>query len=554
MLVVLCAGCFDQPPPPEFYGRVIVPRNQELRWSDGGLPRIFDPAQAAAAPDTDAVRALYEGLTELDSRTLQAMPGVATHWQSAPDNLTWIFHLRRNARWSNDETVTAHDFVRSWQRAVNLGELAPHRSLLGIIEGVPKIKSSPDESSGEINNNDKQAKQNPPSVDKPNAGTRANAVDENIGVEAIDDFTLRVRLQQPDAHFPQLVAHTVFRPVHNQSITSIESLITKTNDKDNRVLAAQSIITNGAFRLGEQNQNEVILERAENYWDAKSVALKRVQFVNATNTEDALALYEAGKIDAVTNASIEPLAVKLLQPYKDFHQSVFAALNYYQFNSARAPFDDLRVRQALAFAINRERISSNTLGGAAVPAAEFIPCAGFQTVINDEKFSYNIDEARRLMRDAGYESGANFPIVRLLINRNEQHRAVAIAVQEMWRNALSINTEIIVKDWEDYDAAMSAGDYDVVRRSLVMQTPDDVTNMRLLFDENDVTNEKPLDVASQKHEKQKGEITNQHQALREMPAVPLYFATSYALVKPYVINFDRNLFDAPSLKHVRIAD
>ncbi|MBA3766910.1 MAG: hypothetical protein H0W99_07960, partial [Acidobacteria bacterium] len=136
-------GCFlDQEIEP-YYGRVVVPSAQEFRWSDGGLPRTFDPALAAAPPDTDAVRAIFEGLTEYDPHTLAPVPGVAARWESSSDNLEWTFYLRQDARWSNGEPVTAKDFVNSWQRTLQLGERAPHVKLLDNIAGVKQPSASP---------------------------------------------------------------------------------------------------------------------------------------------------------------------------------------------------------------------------------------------------------------------------------------------------------------------------------------------------------------------------------------------------------------------------
>src|SRR5215210_3671111 len=120
VLSVTGGGCFlDQEVEP-YYGKVLVPRAQEFRWSDGGLPRTFDPALAAAPPDTDAVRALFEGLTDYDPRTLAPVAGVAARWESSADGQAWTFHLRRDAHWSNGARVTAQDFVRSWRRTLRL--------------------------------------------------------------------------------------------------------------------------------------------------------------------------------------------------------------------------------------------------------------------------------------------------------------------------------------------------------------------------------------------------------------------------------------------------
>src|SRR5918996_6631599 len=147
LLLILClthSGCFTGDEPSTYYGgNVVAPRTQEFRWSDGGLPQTFDPAFAVAPPDTDAVRALFEGLTDYDPKTLAPVPGVATRWESSADGRVWTFYLRNNARWSNGERVTAGDFVRSWERTLNIGTLAPHTELFANIEGATPTVSEP---------------------------------------------------------------------------------------------------------------------------------------------------------------------------------------------------------------------------------------------------------------------------------------------------------------------------------------------------------------------------------------------------------------------------
>ena len=173
------------------------------------------------------------------------------------------------------------------------------------------------------------------------------------------------------------------------------------------------------------------LERAKTYWDDASVALDRVTFVNTANAEDALAGLSSRRDRCVTNAPFEPLALKLLAPYKDFRRSTFGALTYYGFNTAHEPFDDVRVREALALAIDRERVSRDDLGGATEPAGKFLPEAmsGEKPVVDQtELLEYDVNKARELLAQAGYPNGEGFPVIRLLINRNEQQRIVAQSI------------------------------------------------------------------------------------------------------------------------------
>src|SRR2546421_7739284 len=140
-LLFVGSSCFETEQGELYYGQARAPRQQEFRWSDGGLPQTFDPALAAAPPDTDAVRALFEGLTDYDPQTLAPVAGVATRWESSADKRTWTFYLRRDAHWSNGTPVRAQDFLRSWQRTLRLGDRAPHADLLANTGGATQEPS-----------------------------------------------------------------------------------------------------------------------------------------------------------------------------------------------------------------------------------------------------------------------------------------------------------------------------------------------------------------------------------------------------------------------------
>ncbi len=523
------AGCFLDEKLDRYYGKVVVPHSQDFQWSDGGLPQTFDPAFAAAPPDTDLVRAIFEGLTDYDPRTLTPVPGVATHWEQANGGRIWTFYLRDDARWSNGEPVTAADFVRSWRRTMRIGDLAPHTELLRNIQGARVEEPTPNASP--------VARTSPRAVSQPPLA---------FGVEAVNDKVLRVRLRQPDMNFPALVAHPVFRPVKVR------------DDATTGKLSPADIISNGAFSLAKTESTRVLLERANNYWNKDQITLEHVSFVDQKDSESALAAYREGKVDAVTNANFEALAIKLLTPYEDFHRTTYGALTYYSFNSSREPFDDVRVREALAIGIDRDRLSADELGGATEPAKHFLPetaTAPTEPVVNkSEVLEKEYERARALLAEAGFQNGDGFPKIRLLINRNEQQRIVAQAIAAMWKTVLNIDTEIVIKNWDEYEAAIRAGDYDVVRRGLVMQTTDELTNIRMLFPENGnvAKNGEPSATPSPARPNGYQPVETEAQALQDLKAMPIYFASSYSLVKPYVRGFDSNVLDTPSLKSVRI--
>lgn len=554
-LMLSHAGCFLDETVEPYAGRIVVPQSQEFHWSDGGLPQTFDPAFAAAPPDTDVVRAIFEGLTDYDPHSLTPVPAVATRWEPSNGGRVWTFYLRNDARWSNGEPVTAGDFVSSWRRIVKIGALAPHTDLLANIEGPQKT---------ELSNVSDAAMESPKPVARGSKSTETpatNDLDRGFGAEAVSDGVLRVRLRRPDMNFPALVAHPVFRPVKLKE----ENTTTK--------LVPEDLVSNGAFSLARTGER-VLLERAKNYWDKQQVTLDRVEFVGTGDAESALAAYRAGEVDAVTNAAFEPLAIKLLTPYEDFRRTTYSALTYYTFNTSHAPFDDVRVREALALGFDRERVSEDDLGGATEPAKRFLPDTVGDSrkpvVEKSELLEKDYERAGELLAEAGYPDGEGFPKIRLLINRNEQQRIVAQSIAAMWRTVLNIETEIVVKNWEDYEAATRAGDYDVVRRGMVMQTTDELTNIRALFgagfapfsattssadqtgSNGSETRGTNLSVRKQERLGTRPPVETESQALNDLSAMPIYFASSYALVKPYVKGFDSNVLDAPSLKTVRI--
>jgi oligopeptide transport system substrate-binding protein len=552
------AGCFLDETVEPYAGRIVVPRSQEFHWSDGGLPQTFDPAFAAAPPDTDVVRAIFEGLTDYDPRLLTPVPAVASRWESSNGGREWTFYLRDDARWSNGEPVTANDFVKSWRRIVKIGALAPHTDLLANIDGpqkkeeakIPIAPLAPTQARG------------PAAAAVSTSGLpSAPGVDRGFGAEAVSDGVLRVRLRRPDMNFPALVAHPVFRPVKLNEEYATAKLI------------PADLVSNGAFSLAKTGGERVLLERANHYWDKEQVTLDRVEFVGTSDAESALAAYRSGEVDAVTNTAFEPLAIKLLTPYEDFRRTTYSALTYYTFNTSRAPFDDVRVREALALGFDRERVSEDDLGGATEPAKRFLPDVVSDSrkpvVEKSELLEKDYEHAKELLAEAGYPNGEGFPKIRLLINRNEQQRIVAQSIAAMWRSVLNIETEIMVKNWEDYEAAARAGDYDVVRRGMVMQTTDELTNIRALFGDGFPSSYSAIggaqpgstnpDTSGAKASPTKQTrlgtlppVETESQALNDLSAMPIYFASSYALVKPYVKGFDSNVLDAPSLKTVRI--
>ncbi|MEO6588310.1 MAG: peptide ABC transporter substrate-binding protein [Pyrinomonadaceae bacterium] len=584
----------EKPKTEPFFADAPPPAKKEFRWSNGKTPKSFDPALAAAPPETDIIRSVFEGLTDTDSKTLQPVPAIAEKWRASDDFRFWTFYLRKDAKWSNGETVTAEDFVRSWKRLAEMGDKVSHYKILTNIIGMQKpetVPASPTENT-EIDSVSRQAANQGFSFTKPqpNSNSSANQAsnvrvieeektepkkeDPKFGIEAIDEFTLKVSLIKPDREFPALVANPIFRPIFGDG-----------KDFEGEKLNA-GVVTNGAFRISSVGQDGITLDRSEHYWNKASVELERVRIIPQESAEKALEAYRAGELDAVTNADFEPLALKLLTPFDDFKRTTHSAVNFYEFNLLKPPFDDPYVRQALAISIDREKLTQDEMEGATEPALSFLP---FDEQ-NETKLVQNNEKAKKLLADAGFPEGRNFPTVQLVVNRNNIQKKIADSVAKMWKENLNIRTDVIIKDAEQITDAKKTNDFDIIRRNAVLPTTDETANMIAIFppkkeikektpEKNPPFAEKPNKTETSQTkpnifeiptfntlvkesdgkpiffeylEETSEAILTEDQAITELPAIPLYFPTSYSLVKPYILGFEINSLDAPSLKNVSI--
>jgi oligopeptide transport system substrate-binding protein len=586
IFTVCFTGCnqIQRPKIEPFYANTSPPRIQELKWSNGKSPKSLDPAQAAAPPETDLVRAVYEGLTDLDSKTLDAVPAVAFSWQSTKDFKTWTFHLRRDAKWSNGELVTAKDFVRSWKRLADLRTKVSNSHLFQQIVGMNKGNKKAARPAGQLEDflsSDAHSPTPsptlpqlsspepelsfvpPPPPAKRSETSGANRTERNVGeafgVIALDDQTLQVTLNAPDRDFPKLVANPLFRPIYGNGI-NFES-----NPLDNKAP------TNGPFTLKKVEAGSIMLERSDTYWNRESVSLAHVQMIAAETAEAALQAYRRGEIDVVTNVMFEPVAVKLLAPYDDFRRTPHNALNFYEVNTAKYPFSDRRIRQALSMAVDREKLTEGDLEGTTQPAYAFSPLVRGPA----EPLSYDVKAAVRLLENAGFPDGDDFPTIRLVINRNDVQQRIASSVARMWKQNLNINTEIVVKEASEMDKILGSRDFDLMRRGVVLASNDEAINLIVI----NRTAREPV-MGSPKAGVETGasgprisDLSNSDaelfdmpadpgrspilssisdKALYEMTAIPLYYPISYSLIKPYVRGFEVNGLDAPSLKEVSV--
>lgn len=601
-LALFLTACseLEKPKTEPFYADAKPPEKKEFRWSNGKMPKSFDPALAAAPPETDIVRAVFEGLTDTDSKSLQTVPAIAEKWEVSDDFKTWTFYLRKDAKWSNGENVKAEDFVRSWKRLAAMQEKVPHYKILTNIVGMQKAEPKPETPATETQEIDSASKiaanQNSlliqtqpnnnlsikpltnssvttePKNDSPVKKETVKIEEPKFGVEAASEHVLKVSLIKPDKEFPALVANPILRPVFGDG----------KNFEDGKLNA--DIVTNGAFRIFSIGQDGITLDRSETYWNKGAVELERVKIVPQDSAEKALQAYKAGELDAVTNADFEPLALKLLTPFDDFKRTTHSAINFYEFNLQKPPFNDAKVREALAIAIERERLTQDEMEGATEPALSFMPF----DEDGEEKLEQDIEKAKQLLADAGFPDGQDFPDLTLIVNRNNIQLKIANSVTKMWRDNLNIDVKVAAKSSEEIAAARKTNNFDIIRRNAVLPTTDETANMLAIFPprkevreiiKNPATEDKTLkpenspvtqnnielptfdtlvkeneekSVLIEHLEETSVAILTEEQAIAELPAIPLYFPTSYSLVKPYIQGFEINSLDAPSLKNVRI--
>lgn len=404
----------------------------DLVFINGVEPESLDPAIISGQPEGRLVMALFEGLTSRDAGGAIG-PGMAERWEVSPGGTEYTFHIREGARWSNGDRVTAHDFARSWERTLNPATTSPYSELLFYIEGAE------DYAKGEIRDFSR------------------------VGVRAIDDRALGVRLRAPTPFFLELCAFQTHYPVHLPSIErhGIDWI------KPGR------LVSNGAYRLVEWRINDRIrLEANPHYWRAGSVRLKTVEALPISQATTAFNFYSTGVADLTLDKGVvPPMLLDELRKRPDCHVAPILASYFYRFNVTRKPFDDARVRRAFAMALDKEfivrRITRN-----GEPVAGSITPPGIRGYEPPRGVPRDPRAARALLAEAGYPGGAGFPPVGLLFNSTEQDEEIAVAVQDMLRRELGVRVELRRQEWKVYLNSLNRVDFDMARSTWVADYPD----------------------------------------------------------------------------------
>jgi oligopeptide transport system substrate-binding protein len=404
--------------------------DQSFTYRVGDESPSIDPGLVEDVDGADVVRDLFEGLYNQDAAG-NLIPGVALSHTVSDDGLIYTFTLRDNAKWSNGDPVTAGDFVYAWRRAASPELASPYSWYIDLMS----IENGGDVIAGDMEPSE-------------------------LGATAIDDTTLEVRLTQPLPYFPQMVTHGTTFPVHQATI----------EEHGSDWVLPENMVSNGAYVLTQfVPQERLVRERNPMYWDNENTILERVTKLVIPDENVALTRYLAGELDRTdVPAGQFP---RLSAEYPDQAVSVPQACSYYYMFNLRdgAPdeLQDANVRKALSLAVDRNIIVENVLAGGQKPAYTFThwATAGFETPNIPMASMTQADRntmAQELLAEAGY--GSDNPLsIDLVYNTDESHRAVAIAISQMWKQTLGVETTLANQEWQTFLEARSNGDFDVAR-------------------------------------------------------------------------------------------
>ncbi|WP_217516241.1 ABC transporter substrate-binding protein [Vibrio metschnikovii] len=488
---------------------------QELIRGNGTEVASLDPHKTEGVPESHVIRDLLEGLVNQDADG-NTIPGVAERWETS-DNQTYTFYLRKDAKWSNGDPVTAQDFVYSWQRAVDPATASPYSWYMEYT----KMKNAKEIIAGE------------------KAST-------TLGVKALDDHTLVVELDTPLPYFVMMTGHTTMNPVHKGTIE-------KHGDEWTR---AGNYVSNGAYMLDRWVVNERLeLKRNPNYWDDSKTVINKVTFLPIENQVAEMNRFLSGEIHITNEVPIEHFR-RLQRDHADSVSVVGSLCTYYYgFNNQKPPLDDVRVRKALSFAIDRDVIANAIMGQGEKPAYFLTPeiTAGFQPEMpayGKMTQQQRLAEAKKLLEEAGYNR-SNPLRFNLLYNTSENHRKVATAIQSMWRSGLGVNVTLENQEWKTYLDSRREGNFDVTRAGwcgdyneassflTLMKSSNSSNDPRYHNEEYDALMAKAMATTS---EKERQAIYAQAEKLlaRDMPIAPIYQYVKSRLLSPQVGGFPSN--------------
>ena len=492
----------------------------EIVYNLGADPKTIDPALNNTTDGNNVISNIFEGLirTGLDDNL---EPGCAESWEISDDGMTWTFHLRDNLKWSDGKKITASEFRDGFLRALNSETGSPYAYYAFFIKNGEKFYNG-------------------------------NAKAEDVGLSAPDEKTFVIELEYRNPLMLDYLAFSLFQPARMDVIT-----------ENSRGWAAkpETLISNGPFKLESWKHGEggeITLVKNPEYWEAEKVKVDRLRFVFINDENTALAAFRAGRIDYMGTIPSQMLPMLLKQGLATSQPSLGTA--FCDFNITREPFNDARVRRAFTLAIDRKIIIDKILLGGQRPATGFV-CDVVPGTTSDKDFRTeggaflpehaDIDEARRLLAEAGYPNGENFPKVSYKYNSNPGNKSLAEALQGMWKKNLGVEVELVNEEWKVFIETRNKKDYDIARDAWIMDFYDAGSILETLISNspqnNTGYNNPKFDEAmtnaarEMSHEKR---VNFMHEAesylMEDLPVAPIYFYSSAVMQSKRVKNIHRS--------------
>ncbi|MDT4896836.1 MAG: oligopeptide transport system substrate-binding protein [Acidobacteriota bacterium] len=616
LLSLLAIGCSVTASNDVYFGRIVPPQGQVMRYVTGSESETLDPQVGTSQPDARIYAALYEGLVEYDPKNTLPIPAIAESWEINSDSSELVFHLRNNARWSNGEPITAKDFVYSFQRGLS-PRLASRNAYLAyyikysqgyntggsfvrdaktgefvlekdVLEEVIKAEDSasakaPTTEDSKPDTPFHQYMHSPTRLVLPGDETEREALlaanpkikdaiagkelvpvgAQDLGAEAIDDHTLRITLRQPAPFFLGLLAHQFFRAVPRGAIEKYGEAWTR----------AENIVSSGPFKLKEWiPYDRLVVEKDPMYWDAGAVQLTKIIFYPVKDSTTIMNLYKAGEIDAFLNHTVPHGWMDVIRPLHDYMDAVENGNDYYDFNVRRGPFMDKRLRKAFNMAIDKEAFAK--WRKTVKPLTGFVPQGIFPGYPNPKGDSFNAERARQLMAEAGFpvtKDGdgkfvcKNFPTDQVEINYNPDGMNTPIAefLQAQWKQNLGVTLSLKSMEFRTFLNIRAKGDYKgIARDAWGGDYMDPFTFLNLFYAgaENgsgwqDPKYDAMLDVANRTSDpKKRFELFAKAESymLEEQPVIPLDTPTVNWMKKPYVKGMYPNPLTLHAWKYVYI--
>lgn len=391
---------------------------QVLRMHLGTDPTTFDPSLHEDFLTGSITRQVFDGLYRLGEDGPE--PSLAEDVDISEDGLTYTFKLRES-EWTNGDPVTAHDFVYAWMRVLNAETAsgAAHNAFL-IKNGEPYFNGEADA--------------------------------DEVGVKAVDDYTLEVELEYPAPYFPELLTGSQFMPLNEDVVEGDEGWADD----------PETYVTNGPFTLESYSvQDEVIIVKNDTYWDKDEVQLDRVEYILIEDDNTALDMYDTDELDWVGSplGTIPGDAIKPLMDEGTLQTQDRAHMTAARFNVEKEPFGNEKIRKAFSYAINREEITEHITQAGEKPAMGFAP---YTATVNPEGYfeDNNVEEAKKLLEEGMAEEGYDeLPEITFLYPTSDSNHRLAQTLQAQLEEALDVSVELEHKEAKVFFEQQNAGDH-----------------------------------------------------------------------------------------------